>query len=177
MAPTNDVFGREGKAVRQILGDYPLIEATADMLIFVTADDAKNAVRGDPNNCSFANACKRSYGSHGVVIYPTVAYIDMPDETGKHVVFRFRVKEGTREAIERLDLEGERREGTFRLYAVPKREQLAVVRRNKAKRQKALMAGRSKVNPARVAAAKKNMADRKLAKLYGLRDGTLAVQV
>ena len=171
MNNTRDLFGRQSIAVRNILGEYPVVEATADILIYVSAADAADAVPGDPNNCIFAKACKRSYGSRGVLFFPTVAYIDMPNEAGERVVFRARVKESTRKAIEMLDLVGERREGTFRLYAMPKSNTLAALKKTSEKRQKAMKKGKHAISPTRSEAAKKSNAERRAARYVGLRDG------
>jgi hypothetical protein len=171
-----DLFGRQSKAVRDVLGDYPIVEATADILIYVSAADAEEAIPGDPNNCIFAKACKRSYGSRGVLFFPTIAYIDMPNEHGERVVFRAGVKEATRRAIEALDLAGERREGTFRLYAIPKSNTLAVMKKNQRRRTQELKKSKRSINPVRSAAAKKSNAQRKAATYIGLRDGAGAIR-
>lgn len=171
MNNNRDIYGRQTIEVRNLLGEYPIVEADADILIYVTGEDARDAVPGDPNNCIFAKACKRSYGSRGVLFFPTVAYIDMPNEKGERVILRACVKEATRRAIEDLDIGGFRKSGTFRLYAMPKAQTLKRTRELKRKRAKALKAGKRKIDPTRSAAARKAQSLRKAAKYYGLRDG------
>ena len=173
---TGDYFGRQTTEVRKILGEYPIVEATADILIYVSAGDARDAVPGDPHNCIFAKACQRSYGSRGVLFFPTVAYIDMPDETGQRVIFRARVKEKTRQAIEALDLLGERYEGTFRLYAIPPSETIAIRRQRDRRRRRRLAQGTHTPNPNIQEATRKQRSRRKFSKHLGLRDGAGAVR-
>lgn len=172
-----DIYGRQIVEVRQFFGDYPIIEATADTFIYVSADDAAMAIPGDARRCSFANACKRSYGSRGVLFYKTVAYIDMKyPVTGEHVVFRFAIKEETRKAIEALDLDGDRREGTFRLYAISKSNMLKEIKRRRDRQSREREERKRRGEPrlvshAKSAAMKQTMEKRRAAAGYGLRDG------
>jgi hypothetical protein len=167
-----DIFGRQTAEVRRIIGTYPIVEATADILIYVNAGDAAGAIPGDPNNCVFAKACKRSYGSRGVLFFPTVAYIDMPNEEGERVIFRARVKEKTRQAIEALDVLGDRYEGTFRLYAMPPSETISARRKAAHRRRRRKRQGTYVVNPKIQAAARAQRKRRKFMKHLGLRDGS-----
>jgi hypothetical protein len=135
-SPNNaDVFGRQADEVRQIFGDLEIVEAKTDFVVYVTAEEQERSVRGNPNKCMFSNACKRAFGSKGVLFYPTVAYVDMidPADASQRLVMRFKLPSETREKLEafdRGDMDGAR-EATFVLKAVPKSQQLAYMAKKK----------------------------------------------
>ena len=77
----------------QFFGDLPVVEAKANLQVQPIAEDIENAVPGDPQNCAFAKACKRMYGSKGVLFFSTVAYIDLLDGKGRRVAMRHTISE------------------------------------------------------------------------------------
>ena len=168
---TVDFKGREAHDVREMFGNLPLVEAKHSMVVYVSKPDIDQAVPRDPNNCVFAQACKRAFGSQAVLFYPTVAYVDMLDEDGKRIVMRFRVTEKTRAAIERFDLTQSAAEATFVLQPVPPTMTLAAKTVQQRKRRKAYEAGVEK-HPTRIEGGKKAYATRRNKELMGLRVGS-----
>lgn len=82
----------------------PVEDATEDF--FIVPDqglDIDQATRRDPENCAFALACKRLYGSTAVVFFRTTAYVDLPDENNKRTVKRFYLPNPTKRLIADLD--------------------------------------------------------------------------
>jgi hypothetical protein len=169
-----DVFQRHTVAVRNIFGDLPIVEAKADFVVYVSADEHQTGVRGDPNNCMFSQACKRAFGSKGVLFFPTVAYVDMldPDDSSRRIVMRFVLPIKTREKLEAFDMDADERiESTFILKAVPKTRQLAHMKKYAAQ-HKIRAEVSDEVIAARKVAAAKGQKTRRDKRLMGVRSGT-----
>lgn len=171
-----DIYGRQAHEVRSIFGDLPIVEAKTDFVVYVNASDITEGVQGDANQCMFSLACKRAFGSQGVLFYPTVAYVDMldPNDNSRRIVMRFVLPQKTRERLERFDAEqnkGGSKDATFLLKAVPKSATLKQNAKNQRKRQRALRAGKHSISVTRSEGAKKAHATRKQSQLLGIRDG------
>lgn len=172
-----DAFKRQTQEVREIFGDLEIIEAKTDFIVYVTAEEQETSVRGDPNNCMFATACKRAFGSKGVLFYPTVAYVDMldPNDSSRRIVMRFRLPTTTRKKLEDFDavppggLKG--REATFILKAVPKTHTLAAQAKHSKRRRRLLQMGKAEVSPTRSEGSKKGHQTRRAKALMGVRSG------
>ena len=137
MASSKDVFHRQADEVRSIFGDLEIVEAKTDFVVYVTADEQEHSERGNPNKCMFSNACKRAFGSKGVLFYPTIAYVDMIDPTDptQRIVMRFMLPRETRRRLEDFDMGiGETKEATFVLKAVSKTRTLAYMAQDKKRR-------------------------------------------
>ena len=172
---TQDIGGREIAEIRKILGEYPVLDAPSDMLVYVNLDDQEHGVPGDPNKCMFSRACKRAFGSHGVLFYPTVAYVDMlhPDDNSQRVVFRFYLPTATRRRLERFEWDRNVAiEATFLLKAVPKSRRLSRRRKRERERAAALREGRRIVDPKRREAQKRAAETRRAGELLGIRSGS-----
>jgi hypothetical protein len=168
---TTDVFRRQADEVRAIFGGLEIIEATTDIVVYVTAEEQQYSKRGDPNNCMFSNACKRAFGSQGVLFYPSVAYVDMidPRDPTRRIVMRFLLPPDTRRKLESFDLDASvPQEATFFLKAVPRGQTLAA--KAKAQRKRAA-AARPAMTAERAEAAKKGHATRRARALMGVRSG------
>jgi hypothetical protein len=145
--------------VRKILGDYPVRDATADMIVYVNLNDQEHGVPGDPHNCMFSLACKRAFGSQGVLFYPTVAYVDMldPNDQGQRIVLRFRLPKATRERLEHFEWDRNHAvEATFLLTAVPKHDRLDQRRKGNKQRYNEIKSGKRTVDPKRSARARQS---------------------
>lgn len=97
----------------------PVIDATENLRIFVDAADISKAERLNPNNCIFARACKRLYGSRAIVFLRTKAYVDLPDANGVRQINRFVIPRHTQAKIIKFDQTGQGAEGGFLLNAPP----------------------------------------------------------
>ena len=172
---TSDLKGREARDVRSMFGDLPLIEAKAEMIVYVSASDVETGVPGDPEHCMFSQACKRAFGSRAVLFYPTVAYVDMLDEDGHRIVMRFRVADKTRRALQRFDAlhaAAKDAEATFRLFPIPPKATLEAMRKRQRQRTKAIKSGKHTVSSTRSAGSKKAARTRRNKALMGMRVGT-----
>jgi hypothetical protein len=172
-----DVFYRQSAEVASIFGDLEIVEAKADFVVYVTADEQQQGISGDPNNCMFALGCKRAFGSKGVLFYPTIAYVDMldPSDPSRRIVMRFMLPAETRRRLEAFDRgEGGFKEATFILKAVPKYKTLAQQAKQKLKQKRALLRGSHSAEyiESRKAAAAKALHTRRNSRLMGVRSGT-----
>lgn len=106
-----------GTGRQAIVGRYfrglPVIDATEPLRVVVIKQDIKGAKRLDPNNCVFAQACRRLFDSHAVLILRSTAYVELPDSRGRRVVNRFVISNETRDKIIAFDKTGEAPEGGF----------------------------------------------------------------
>jgi hypothetical protein len=93
-------------------------EANEPLRIIVRPEDVVGAKKKDWQNCAFAKACKRLYGSTKVAFFHCVAYIELKDEKGKAWVERYQMPRTMREKVEHFDKTGEMPEGGFTLKAV-----------------------------------------------------------
>src|SRR5215471_718076 len=140
-----DIGGRQIAEIRKLYGDLPVFDADSDMIVYVNLDDQEYGVPGDPNNCMFSRACKRAFGSQGVLFYPTVAYVDMlhPSDNSQRAVFRFYLPKPTRRRLERFEWDRNHAiEATFLLKAVPPSQRLTTRRKRDNKRNADLKAGK-----------------------------------
>ena len=172
-----DVFGRQADDVRSIFGDLEIVEAKTDFVVYVTADEQENSERGNPNKCMFSNACKRAFGSKGVLFYPTVAYVDMidPADFSQRIVMRFTLPRATRNRLENFDLGvGDAKEAAFVLKAVPKTRTLSYMAKDARRRtrRKLIQETSPEVAERRKAAAAKGRATKEFTSLIGVRSGT-----
>jgi hypothetical protein len=175
MADHPDIYGRQATEVRKLMGDLPIVEAKEDFIVYVTTSDQEKGVPGDPNNCMFSLACKRAFGSRGVLFFPTVAYVDMidPDDQNRRIIMRFRLPTETRTRLEQFDKEtqGARagfHEATFRLRKVTKSYRLGArkTRQRNDRRRK-----NHTPDPVLSARAKKSAETRRNRRLMGVRSG------
>jgi hypothetical protein len=176
VASSQDMFQRQAQEVRSIFGDLKIVEAIADFVVYVTADEQEHSVPGDPNKCMFANACKRAFGSKGVLFYPSVDLLD-PRDPSQRIVMRFHLPTETRQRLEAFDRgEGGLREATFILKAVPKSRRLAESAKARRKYDRArrlrVENGLPEVSAEKQAAARKAHVTRRTSRLMGVRTGT-----
>jgi len=81
----------------------PVRDAKQSMLVQPSKEDIKAGVRGDPEHCAYAECLRRTLRSSVVYIYNTIAYVEVLDERGNHVLERYTIKDGTRENMENFD--------------------------------------------------------------------------
>lgn len=176
MASATDVFYRQADEVRAIFGDLEIVEAKTDFVVYVTAQEQRDSKRGDPNNCMFSQACKRAFGSKGVLFYPTVAYVDMidPNDPSRRIVMRFLLPRETRARLEAFDRgEGGAREATFILKSVPKTATLEHMAKKarKLRRRKLIQPTPPEVAERRKKAGLKGAQTKRSKALMGIRSG------
>lgn len=110
-------------AIRNFLiryfGDIPVRDAKKDLRVFAGPEDIIGAVRGDPECCVFANACKRLYHSRKVVFMRSVAYVELIQDDATHVVERFTVTPKMKALIAEFDSTGNAAPGGYLLTAPP----------------------------------------------------------
>lgn len=167
---TADIKGREARDVRATFGDLPLVEARANTYIYVNKDDIEHAVPGDPNNCMFSKACKRSFGSRAVLFYPSVAYVDM-SIGGERVVMRFKLPKKSHDAILAFDMNKDIREDTFLLKKVSKSQTLTAARKTQRLWKDEVDSGIRDKDPKLVASSRRGHQTRQNRVLFGIRDG------
>lgn len=110
--------GRPQQVLKYFRG-LPVIEATEPLRIVMNRDDIKKGKRLDPNNCAFAQACRRLFNSHAVLFLRRTAYVELPDAEGIRKVHRFCISSSVANAIAQFDKTGEAPEGGFLLKAPP----------------------------------------------------------
>jgi hypothetical protein len=86
----------------------PVEEAKRALRVFPNANDADTAIQKDPAHCAFANACRRMFGSHEVVFFRTIAYVELPDGKGRGAthIERFYLPKAVRRQIIEFDRTG-----------------------------------------------------------------------
>jgi predicted GIY-YIG superfamily endonuclease len=89
--------------ISRLWGDVPVVDATKPLRVFIQPIDLKKATKKEPGQCVFAQACKRQFAATKVLFWRRVAYIELPDSTGKKRVERFRLSESMRNLIEQFD--------------------------------------------------------------------------
>lgn len=170
-----DIGGRQITEIRKLYGELPVYDAESDMIVYVNLDDQEHGVPGDPNKCMFSRACKRAFGSQGVLFYPTVAYVDMlhPGDNSQRAVFRFYLPKTTRQRLERFEWDRNHAiEATFLLKAVPPSHRLTNRRKRDKKRNADLKAGKRKINQKLSVAQKKGHKAKAYDRLLGIRSGS-----
>lgn len=145
----------------------PVVDATEPLRIVVNKQDIKGAKRLDPNNCVFAQACRRLFNSHAVLFLRRTAYVELPDEKGIRVVNRFILSHETCEKIHHFDKTGEAEEGGFILNPPTASTTIAGKRKYTKKYKKAIASGQHV--PEKRKSNKKNR--RFLKTMEGIRDG------
>jgi hypothetical protein len=81
--------------IHETLGDVEIKDATFKLRIQPLPVDAEGANPKDPFNCFYVHTIKRMYGCKIVVIWKTVAYLDMVDTDGIRRVYRFMISQET----------------------------------------------------------------------------------
>lgn len=108
-------------ALRRFWEGVPVQDADADLMLFVSEEDAADAVPGDPEKCAVAKACQRMFGSRKVLFWKTCGYVEFPDlesdDPSVKRVYRYAVPTRTRQMIEDLDQRGVRSPGGYLLKA------------------------------------------------------------
>ena len=125
--------------------DMTVVEAKNQLRIFVTSEDCDGAVQKDWGHCVFARACERQFGSRRVAFFRTVAYVELPQPGGNHVVERFSINKETSKQIEAFDKHGILPEGGFILDVPPLSfkldEKKRAAKKRAEKKQKAVIHG------------------------------------
>jgi hypothetical protein len=83
-----------------------IVDAKKELRVFVNKTDTANAIKKDPANCAFSNACRRLYGTRAVVFFRTLAYVELPNGRGGTRIERFYLTDKTRELIAKFDKTG-----------------------------------------------------------------------
>lgn len=81
----------------------PVRDATQSILVQPTKEDIAQGVKGDPEQCAFAQCVKRMLKTSVVFIYHTVAYVEVLGSDGKPVLERYMIRDGTKEYLEDYD--------------------------------------------------------------------------
>ena len=103
------------QALERFWHGLPVLDAETPLLIVVSEEDVREAVAGDPAACALAKAACRLYGSSVVLFFRSVAYVDLPNSSGKREVRRYALSHEARLAIAELDMHNIRHPGGFRL--------------------------------------------------------------
>ena len=90
-------------SITRLWGGTPVRDATTDLRVIIKPCDIKGAVQKDPENCVFAKACRRSFGTKKVLFLRRVAYVELPDENGGSKVERFSMTESVHNLIRDFD--------------------------------------------------------------------------
>jgi hypothetical protein len=94
---------RAAREIERLWGDLEVVDAKKDLRIFIRPEDVKKATRKDPGACVFAQACRRCFGATKVLIFRSVAYVELPDEGGARKVERFVLHPCMRDLVESFD--------------------------------------------------------------------------
>lgn len=133
--------GRQ-RTVGRFFRGLPVVDATEPLRIVVRREDIAKGRRLDPNQCVFAQACKRMFDSHTVLFLRRVAYVELPDAKGKRLVHRFVISNSTADRIAHFDKTGEHPEGGFVLNAPSKRRTMEGIAAYEAKYRQAIAEGK-----------------------------------
>lgn len=162
MAKAKRNRGRQAIVGRYFRG-LPVIEAAEPLRIIVNSVDKGKSKRLDPNNCVFAQACKRLFNSHAVLFLRTTAYVELPDSKGRRTVNRFKIPVETRNAIVTFDKTGEAPEGGFIIVPPTKCNTMSAHTAYSKRYQEELRTGKRKITrrykPSRVRATLANVRD------------------
>ena len=95
-----------------------VVDATADLMVFVTARDVTCAAPKDPCECAIAKAVKRAAGgAASAEVWRSFAYVKATNEDGELVWLRYRLSARTRARVEHFDKTGEAPAGAYMLKA------------------------------------------------------------
>lgn len=103
------------REVHRFFRGLPVVDAEDTLRIVVNRQDIRGATRLDPNNCVFAQACRRLFNSHAVLFLRRTAYVELPNEDGIRQVNRYMISHETAQKIAHFDKTGEAEEGGFLL--------------------------------------------------------------
>ena len=156
--------GRQAVVGRFFRG-LPVVDADEPLRIILNNADIKNARKLDPNNCAFAQACRRLFDSHAVLFLRRTAYVELPDSKGKRKVNRFIISPEMASRIAEFDKTGKCDEGGFILNPPNASKKLGLAAAYERKRRAAIASGDLKPK-------RRNKPNKKYAKaMLGVRDG------
>jgi hypothetical protein len=89
--------------LQRTFGDLPVVDATDDLRVPITASALGRSKRKDPEHCMFAEACRDVLKSSAAVFFKTTAYVDVVGKDGVRRVERFTLTPEMRDLIERFD--------------------------------------------------------------------------
>jgi|AntDeeMinimDraft_6_1070357.scaffolds.fasta_scaffold01615_2 hypothetical protein len=132
-------------SIKDTFSNLSVIDAKNDIRLVIKQDDIGKAERKSFDNCIFAKACGRQFGSTKVLLMRTVAYIALPDESGEMQIERFTIDRHGQDLIARYD-EGEAIEpdASFVFKAPAPSQTLKYRREYNIKRRKARLNGELK---------------------------------
>lgn len=112
----------------------PVVDATADLMVFVTARDVTCAAPKNPCECAIAKAVKRAAGGAAEAeVWRSFAYVKATNEDGAIVWLRYRLSPRTRARVEQFDKTGDAPVGAYMLKAPTETQTLAYRARQRAK--------------------------------------------
>ncbi len=112
----------------------PVIDATADLMVFVNHRDVQCATPKDPCQCAIAKAVKRAAGGAAEAeVWRSFAYVKAMNEDGEVVWLRYRLSPRTRSRVEHFDKTGEAPVGAYMFKAPTLTQTLEYRARQKAK--------------------------------------------
>ena len=130
--------------LQRLWGNCLVRDAKTAFKLFVRQEDIDAATPKQPGGCVFARCFNRVCGTGKVLFFRTVAYLEMPDETGEPVIERYSLPASMSKLIADFDKNGGKnlKAGTgFTLRPPNKTHRLNYLRKKTRKRRKA--------NPAR----------------------------
>lgn len=104
---------KEVSSLVRMWGGAKVSEAKKPLRIFLLPKDVEGAVQGDPANCAFARAARRSCGSKRAIFLRGTAYVELMQDDGTVRVERFMMPKTLRAMIEQFDKTGEAPPGGF----------------------------------------------------------------
>ena len=122
-------------AISRTFEGMPVVEAERDLRIVLMPEDINKADRKSFDNCVFARACERQFGSTKIVLMRTRAYIAITDEKGNMRVERFVIPDEASEIIRNFDKGKKIKPGTAFHFKAPRESQTLEYERKKSKRQ------------------------------------------
>ena len=117
-----------GDKISSFFRGLPMVDATEPLRITISKADARTGKRLDPNNCVFAKACKRLFGSQVVLFLRGQAYVELTDSKGLSKVYRYYFSPLVKEQIAVFDKTGTPPEGGFVLSPPSPSRKLATMR-------------------------------------------------
>jgi hypothetical protein len=102
----SSMVGNGGKSQQEIVrhwGDLPVVDAKADLRVFIQPEDFAHAKAKDAGCCLFAQACKRQFAASKVMFWRSCAYVELPGSNGARRVERFELSADMRRLIEDFD--------------------------------------------------------------------------
>jgi hypothetical protein len=130
--------------IRNLWGKTPVRDAKHDLRVMILPEDCKKATRKDPACCVFAQACLRSFGAPRAIFFRTVAYVEIPDESGKMWAERFVLPPEMRSLVEAFDRGEEIIPKAGFLLSAPRGQKRSEVQHAKRKRIREAAAERRK---------------------------------